>query len=248
MIYKIEATKSFAGYFKADSAEEAKEMYNNGEVDMAEEDSCLSLADVHVPDPTEYEETPESTDDEDKLLDLFKRSRRDNSKYLVLWETSGDGKTDWQVVKEFPKPMSKAKAVAVFFMQWMSLCGVKKLDDVRAAFPAEIKTYTYGRTFPDSLIWHSTDDGVTAESESGAKITVANDPWDFYPVERLYPNAKGMYGLGWGTVYKQTSPNTIQTDGIVLIAKMWRKGDFERLLKHIADHPELFARVKIEQV
>lgn len=173
---------------------------------------------------------------------LFKKSRRDNSKYIVQWEVTGDGITEWQPIPGYEKPMSKGKAAAVFFMQWMKISVPKSIDEVRAAFPTSINTY-YARNKSkkvyDSLIWHSTD-GVHATTESGFCVDIINGAhWDLYPIVRNNPN-NGI-GLGHGPVW-----NGLQRNGIALIAKMWRKADFENLLRHISDHSQdLFLRVRI---
>ncbi len=176
-----------------------------------------------------------------KLMDVFKTSKRDTAKYVVEFDEAGDG-TNWQPIPEYAKPLSKSKAAAVFFMQWMKLNPGKTLEEVRAAFPTTINTY-YNRTTKayDSLIWHSADE-VNAVTESGFSVEIKDAPWDLYPIVHN-PTHDVDFGLGYGPVYNGTEKN-----GVAMIAKMWRKADFERLLNHINEHSkDIFARVRIRQ-
>lgn len=165
----------------------------------------------------------------------------DFNKYIVQWEVNGDG-TDWQPVPGYEEPMANNKAAAVFFMQWMEISSPLSLAEVRAAFPTSINTYyarNKGKKAYDSLIWHSTDN-IHAVSESGFTVDIQKDAhWDLYPIVRNNPN--NGFGLGHAPVMEGLKRN-----GIAMIAKMWRKADFENLLKHISDHSQdLFARVRI---
>lgn len=178
---------------------------------------------------------------ESELMDVFKKSRRDNVKYIVEFDESGDG-TVWQPVPEYAKPLSKSKAAAVFFMQWMKLNPGKTLEEVRAAFPTTINSY-YNRTTKsyDSLIWHSADE-VNAVTESGFSVEIKDAPWDLYPIVYNLP-VDDNCGLGYGPVW-----NGLEKNGVAMIAKMWRKADFERLLNHIKEHSkDIFAHVRIRQ-
>lgn len=130
------------------------------------------------------------------LMEVFKKSRRDTGKYRVEWDVNGCG-TDWQSIPNYSKPMSKGKAVAVFFMQWMKLNPGKSIDEVRDIFPTSINTY-YCRSKKayDSLIWYSTD-YVHAVTESGFSVDILKDaPWDLYPIVH-----GSEYGLGYGPVW-----------------------------------------------
>lgn len=160
-----------------------------------------------------------------------------NDKYLVEWDASGIG-TDWQVVKEYTRPMSKAKTVAVFFMKWLEINGGKSLDEVRSVFPTSLNLYfarNNGKKSFDSLVWFSPDDihGVT---ESGFTLDITNDAkWDLYSI------GKSLFGLGYGPVY-----DGVEIKGKALIAKMWRKEDFENLLQYIdANRNKYFSRIRI---
>lgn len=174
-----------------------------------------------------------------QLMEVFKKSRRDTGKYRVEWDVNGRG-TDWRSIPNYSKPMSKGKAVAVFFMQWMKLNPGKSIDEVRAVFPTSINAY-YCRSKKayDSLIWHSTDE-VHAVSESGFSIAIKDALWDFYPIAQDSKSNNGC-GLGYGQVWDGSQKN-----GVAMIAKMWRKDDFDRLLNHIKNHSkDFFARVRI---
>lgn len=178
---------------------------------------------------------------ESDLMDVFKTSKRDTAKYLVEFEEAGNG-TNWQPIPKYSKPLSKSKAAAVFFMQWMKLNPGKTLEEVRAAFPTTINSY-YNRTTKafDSLIWHSTDE-VNAVTESGFSVEIKDAPWDLYPIVHN-PTQDVDFGLGYGPVY-----NGLEKNGVAMIAKMWRKADFERLLNYINEHSkDIFAHVRIRQ-
>lgn len=176
------------------------------------------------------------------LMDIFKTSKRDTSKYRVLWDASGDG-TDWRPVEEYGQALSKGKAVAVFFSKWMELSNAMTIDDVRNAFPTSLNTY-YSRkngTF-DGVIWF-TGDEVTAETESGFKVNIAEAKWDLYPIVHNESHDR-PFGLGYGPVY-----DGVNEIGKAVIVKMWRKDDFDNLLNHIAaNNQTYFNRVKIEKI
>lgn len=175
------------------------------------------------------------------LMDIFKTSKRDTSKYKVLWDASGDG-TDWRPVEEYGQALSKGKAVAVFFYKWMELSNAMTIDDVRTAFPTSLNTYYSRRkgTF-DSVIWF-TDDEVMATTESGYKVNIADAKWDLYPIVHDTSHDK-PFGIGYGPVY-----DGLNEKGKAMIVKMWRKDAFDNLLNHIAANQQTyFSRIKIEK-
>lgn len=173
------------------------------------------------------------------LMDIFKSSHRDTSKYQVLWDVDADG-TNWQPVKGFERPLPKGKAVAVFFQMWMDLNAPKSIEDVRQVFPTTLNSYYTRSTGAfDSLIWLSQDE-VTAITESGFSVKIEEAKWDLYPIMH---NSKHDtdFGLGYGPVYEGYN-----IQGKAMIAKMWRKDDFDNFLEYITKHQDTyFTRVKI---
>lgn len=182
---------------------------------------------------------------EEQLMDIFRQSRRDTTRYMVQWDASGAG-TDWQYVSGYEKSMSKGKAAAVFFMKWMEMSSPKSIEEVREAFPTSLNTY-YSRNqqkgIYDSLVWFTADD-IHATSESGFEVNIVNGAgWDLYPIVRNSKHDK-PFGLGFGPVYE--GYNCV---GKAMIAKMWRKDDFENLIKHIDKNVQkYFSRVRIIKV
>lgn len=176
------------------------------------------------------------------LMDIFKASKRDTTKYIVLWDASGEG-TDWKPVKGYDKGLTKGKAAAVFFMEWMEMNCPKTIEEVRQIFPTSINSYYNRKTGSfDSLIWFTADE-VTAETESGFKVKIADVGWDLYPIvhNRTHDTS---FGLGYGPVY-----DGYQKKGLAMIAKMWRKDDFENLLDYIqVNQQKYFSRIKIEKM
>lgn len=179
---------------------------------------------------------------ENQLMEIFKQSRRDTTRYMVQWDPSGQG-TDWQNVAGYEKPMQKGKAAAVFFMKWMELSGPKSIAEVREAFPTSLNTY-YSRNLQkgayDSVVWFTADD-INAETESGFKVDIEKSAaWDLYPIINN-PALNKPFGIGYGPVYEG-----YDCVGKAMIVKMWRKDDFENLLKHISENEQkYFSRVRL---
>lgn len=189
------------------------------------------------------EDIASGAEQQKQLMDVFKTSRRDTSKYMVLWDESGDG-TNWVPVRGYERPMSKAKTVAVFFEKWMKLNAPKTIDELRDIFPTSLNTY-YARFAKkgvfDSVIWFTADD-VTAETASGFKVNIADASWDLYPVVGGKSHDTS-FGLGYGPVYEGLTEK-----GKAMIVKMWRKDDFESLLSYIQENQQkYFSRIKIEE-
>lgn len=182
---------------------------------------------------------------EEQLMEIFRQSRRDTTRYMVQWDASGNG-TDWKYVSGYEKSMSKGKAVAVFFMKWMELSSPKSIAEIRDAFPTSLNTY-YSRNQQkgvyDSLVWFTADD-IRAKTESGFEVDIVNGAgWDLYPITNN-PKHDRPFGLGYGPVYEGF--NCI---GKAMIAKMWRKDDFENLIRHIDKNAQkYFSRVRIINV
>lgn len=181
---------------------------------------------------------------EKQFMDVSQKSKRDTTRYVVQWhEYDEETGWSWQNVDGYEKPMSKGKAVAVFFMQWMKLNVPKSIDEVREIFPTSLNAY-YSRNRQkgvyDSLIWFSSDD-VHAETESGFKVDIQKEAgWDLYPVVP-HNGEYGEFGLGYAPVWEGDT-----CTGKAMIAKMWRKDDFDNFLEYIDKNSEkYFSRVRI---
>lgn len=152
---------------------------------------------------------------------LFKKSNRDNSKYRVSY--NGE--------RIFPQKRSLSKgmtALAIFHAY------VKKnknqdisIGDLNKAFPCEKLNDYYYKSYYNS-IFHEyamelTFDGGTHKGNPSRAV------WDFYVDESQ------LMVIASGTKK-------------VMAVKMWRKGDFEKLLNHVNTHKELFDGIVVEQV
>jgi len=168
----------------------------------------------------------------DKVLECFKSSKRDNSKYVVErrneegnWESAA-----WN----FAKPMPKGRAACLFFTVWGRAHSESlTVDDIKSAFPLSLNAY-YGHRKDgkfDSIVYTSPDDeiAVSTTPESSFQIPLKVATWEFYTDGYL-----GRVGLDNGD--------------IVYLVKMWRKDDFDRLLKHIEDKAAIFDGFRIRMV
>ena len=146
------------------------------------------------------------------LDQLFKSSNRDNSKYIVYHND--------QAV--FPgKRLSKAMTACAIFKAYLKEYPATTLSDLQKAFPCdELNDYYYDRYYND-LFYESNPENIDCDGEQvilrtgGKNIGFeAHAKWDFYlDDEKLLPVENGTKD--------------------VMCVKMWRKGDFDRLIKHV---------------
>lgn len=168
----------------------------------------------------------------EKVLECFKTTRRDNSKYVV---EEPDGWGNWVPANlELSRPMSKGRAACAFFSAWVRKNRSATLQDVLNAFPLTLNTY-YGHRKDgrfDSIIYTSPDDEMAISTTPGSsfKILLKKATWEFYLDGKC------------GRAYLDSS------DEVLYFVKMWRKADFENLLKHIDQNPQLFKDLRIRQV
>ena len=172
----------------------------------------------------------------DEVEKIIKESNRDTTKYVV--ERLVDEK--WVVADDkFNRPLAKGRAACVFFAQWMKKHEREySLDTIREIFPRSINNY-YEKNkwdFIDTLIFGGESDSLNAYviNKAGKKIKIADDKWDFYPLEPLEGSR-----CGWGYV---------EDGNMAVMPKMWRKEDFLQLLDHIRCHPEYFSGLRIRQI
>ena len=152
--------------------------------------------------------------DDDKLKcanRIIKVNNRDNTRYFVGLE---QGK--WLNVDG--KPASKSEASFLIFKayceQWEEKNASEELDiaKLRDAFKGDINSYYHNRFLKH--LFYDFEEDVTVDVEGskhfGNLICPESDAWDFYwDDEHILPNVKGE----------------------VRSVKMWRKDDFDRLVK-----------------
>ena len=148
----------------------------------------------------------------DILSNLFKGNNRDNTKYRVYY---GDGK-----VEVYPgKRLSKAMAACAIFKAYLSSRKETTLEQLREAFPCkDLNAYYWDNYYSDLFYLYpeETDEGgepcltFTSNKRNGI-LSLAK--WDFY--------------LGDDQLL------TLADGSKVMCVKMWRKGDFDRLLSHV---------------
>ena len=153
-----------------------------------------------------------SDDDKLKCVNrIIKVNNRDNTRYFVGLE---QGK--WLNVDG--KPASKSEASFLIFKayceQWKEKHAGEELDiaKLRDAFKGDINSYYHNRFLKH--LFYDFEEDVTVDVEGskhfGNDICPESDAWDFYwDDEHILPNVKGE----------------------VRSVKMWRKDDFDRLVK-----------------
>jgi hypothetical protein len=167
----------------------------------------------------------------EKVLECFKTSKRDNSKYVV---EKPDEQGNWvPAIPQLSKPMSKGRAACTFFSAWVQKNHDKTLDYVLNTFPLTLNTY-YGHRKDgkfDCIIYTSSDNKIAKSTtpESLFSIQLKDATWEFY-----------TDGCG--------KANLDSIDEALYFVKMWRKADFENLLKHIEQNPNLFGDLRIRRV
>ena len=150
------------------------------------------------------------------FTELFKDNNRDNTKYRVYY-----GKDRTEV---FPgKRLSKAMTACAVFKAYLACHPETTLEELRKAFPCkDINTYYWGNYYDDLfyLVPKEVDDNgepclqYTAPKRKGQESLAA---WDFnLGDERILPLANGTEEA--------------------MCVKLWRKGDFDRLMAHVEKH------------
>lgn len=150
-----------------------------------------------------------------ELGKLFKGNNRDTSKYKV-YDASGN--------EMYPgKRLSKAMTACAIFKAYLAHHPATKLVELQNAFPcADINNYYYENYYKD-LFYPYDENSVNENGEIALSFTADKRngipslaKWDFYLKEELLlPIENGRLKA--------------------MCVKMWRKGDFDRLIKHIED-------------
>lgn len=158
----------------------------------------------------------------DKNCDfLFKKSNRDNTKYRV--------RCDGEYIFPEKRALSKAMTALAIFHAY-----VKKNDDVSVydlnkVFPCKELNDYYFKNYYKDLFYkyteqlHFDSDNKTHQGKDSRAV------WDFYI------NPPLLMDINSGTQK-------------VMAVKMWRKGDFEKLLNHLRSHPERFDGIVVEEI
>ena len=151
---------------------------------------------------------------QEALDKLFKSSNKDQNKYIV----SHNGKA------VFPgRQLSKAMTACAIFKAYLKEYPETTLSDLQRAFPCEdLSDYYYDRYYND-LFYESRPDNIDCDGEqilprTGGKNIGSEGlaKWDFYlEEEQLLPIENGTKHA--------------------MCVKMWRKGDFDKLIKHVHD-------------
>ena len=152
-------------------------------------------------------------DKKDILSKLFKGNNRDNSKYRVYY---GEGKNE-----VFPdKRLSKAMAACAIFKAYLFCRPDTTLEQLRDAFPCkEINAYYWDNYYADLFYLYPEEVNEAGEpclefTSEKRKGQPSLAKWDFNLCdERLLPLANGT--------------------AKAMCVKLWRKGDFDRLLEHV---------------
>jgi hypothetical protein len=152
-------------------------------------------------------------DKKEILAKLFKGNNRDNSKYRVYY-----GKKNTEVFSG--KRLSKAMAACAIFKAYLLCRPETSLEQLREAFPCkDINAYYWDNYYADLFYLYPEDVNeagepcleFTAEKRKGQPSLAK---WDFNLCdERLLPVANGTQKA--------------------MCVKLWRKGDFDRLLEHV---------------
>ena len=155
----------------------------------------------------------------DKLASVnrvIKTNNRDSARYLV-------GLGDGQWLNTNGRPASKSETSYLIFKAYCEKWASENhgqtltLDALREAFPGKINEYYYNRYLRH--LFYDIDDTPCIDVETskhyGNPLDVENS-WDFYNDDKhAFPNVQ---------------------DSKIRSVKMWRKGDFDRLIEYVKKH------------
>lgn len=149
----------------------------------------------------------------------------DNSRYRV--------KVDGEYLFSNKPSLSKSMTALAIFQAYTKKHHVQNVQELREVFPCEkLNSYYYTNYYKHLFYYYAGlrpfgwELKYNADNKNKGKLALAQ--WDFYTKidERLHTST-----------------------GLTMIAvKMWRKDDFDKLMRHIKDNPELFEGIEIEQV
>lgn len=152
---------------------------------------------------------------------LFKKSNRDNTKYRV--------KCDGEYIFPEKRALSKAMTALAIFHAYVKKHEDITVDDLNKVFPCKYLNDYYSKNYYKDIFYlyteqlHFDSDNKTHQGKDSRAV------WDFYVKPSLLMDTN----------------NVTQK---VMAVKMWRKGDFEKLLNHLISHPEWFDGIVVEEV
>lgn len=152
---------------------------------------------------------------------LFKKSNRDNTKYRV----SCDG----EYIFPEKRALSKAMTALAIFHAYVKKHDDISMSDLNKVFPCKELNEYYFKNYYKNLFYLYTEqlhfdcDNKTHNGKDSRAV------WDFYVKPSLLMN------INSGTQK-------------VMAVKMWRKGDFGKLLHHLSSHPEWFDGIVVEEI
>lgn len=143
---------------------------------------------------------------------IIKDNNRDNTRYLV-----GPSEGEW--LNANGRPASKSEASYLIFKafceQWHknNPGSILSLEDLRGFFPGKLNRYYNGRYFQH--LFYVMDDNPCFDvpgSKFEGKVSAGLGTWDFYQDDNHeFPHVESVH---------------------IRSVKMWRKDDFDRLVKH----------------
>ena len=153
---------------------------------------------------------------------LFKKNNRDNSKYRV--------KLDGHYIFSEKPSLSKAMTALAIFHAYAKKNEGKNItvQDMNAAFPCKDINEYYFKNYYKNLFYPYSDQLPFDSENTTHNNIMAQSRWNFYV------NPSPLITIGLGTMK-------------VMVVKMWRKADFDRLLNHIRNHEE-FAGIVVEEI
>lgn len=152
---------------------------------------------------------------------LFKKSNRDNTKYRV--------KCDGEYIFPEKRALSKGMTALAIFHAYVKKNDGVSVYDLNKVFPCkELNDYYFKNYYKDLFYLYTEHLHFDCDNKSHhGKDSRA--VWDFYVKPSL------LMDINSGTQK-------------VMTVKMWRKGDFEKLLNHLSSHPEWFDGIVVEEV
>lgn len=152
---------------------------------------------------------------------LFKKGNRDNTKYRV--------KCEGEYIFPEKRALSKGMTALAIFHAYVKKNDGVSVYDLNKVFPCkELNDYYFKNYYKDLFYLytehlHFDSDNKSHHGKDSRAV------WDFYVKPSL------LMDINSGTQK-------------VMTVKMWRKGDFEKLLNHISSHPELFDGIVVEEI
>ena len=209
---------AFQTAFRALYYEEAKKL-NGGEIEPVDVNSLITdfwNSNENLFKVVLYNHCKNFPDKLASVNRVIKTNNRDSARYLV-------GLGDGQWLNTNGRPASKSETSYLIFKAYCEKWASENhgqtltLDALREAFPGKINEYYYNRYLRH--LFYDIDDTPCIDVETskhyGNPLDVENS-WDFYNDDKhAFPNVQ---------------------DSKIRSVKMWRKGDFDRLIEYVKKH------------